>query len=68
MLKSTLALITLLSAAACMSIDSPQVTRQYTGSMISCPGVSGVSAQYLQPVAGLPVRCGPQTQAPVTYR
>lgn len=29
-----------------------------------CPGVSGVSAAYMQPSNGLPVRCGPQAESP----
>lgn len=29
-----------------------------------CPGVSGVSAAYMQPTNGFPVRCGPQAESP----
>lgn len=69
MLKPMLAALALLSTTACMDLDSgPQVTRDYTGSFVGCPGLTAVSAQYSQSVAGLPVRCGPQVEAPVTYR
>lgn len=67
-MKLTFAALALLSAAACMGTDGPQVTRDHTGSVTSCPGLTGVSAMYSQSVNGLPVRCGPQSVTPVTYR
>jgi len=68
MLKSSLTLLALISATACASVDEPQVTRNYTGTLVGCPGLTGVSAQYSQPIAGLPVRCGPQKVSPISYR
>ncbi len=35
-----------------------------TATTTVCPGVSGVSAAYMQPSNGLPVRCGPQAESP----
>ena len=68
MFKPTLVLFALLSAAACMDVDGAQVTREYTGSLSGCAGLTGISAQYSQSVAGLPVRCGPQAVSPVTFQ
>ena len=69
MLKHLFALTALSLVTACMSsIEDVSVTRDYTGSLSGCPGVTGISAQYSQAAAGLPVRCGPQSAAPVTYR
>ena len=68
MFKPTLALFALLSLTACMDMDGAQVTREYTGSVSGCSGLTGISAQYSQSVAGLPVRCGPQSASPVTFR
>lgn len=68
MFKPTLALFALLSVTACMDVDGAQVTREYSGSSSGCPGLTGISAQYSQSVAGFPVRCGPQTVSPVTFR
>lgn len=68
MLKSTFAILALLSTAACMDVDGGTVTRAYTGSLNGCPGLTGVSAIYSHSAPGLPVRCGPQTVSPVTYR
>ena len=68
MLKPTLALLALVSVTACMDVDGAQATREYTGTLSGCPGLTGVSAQYSQSVAGLPVRCGPQAEAPVTFQ
>ena len=68
MFKPTLAILALMSATACMDIDGAQVSRDYSGSLGGCSGLTGVSAQYSQSVAGLPVRCGPQSESPVTFR
>ena len=68
MFKPALAALAILSTAACMYVDGVGVTREYTGSMNGCPGLTGISAQYSQAVNGLPVRCGPQTVSPVTFR
>ena len=68
MFKPMLALLALVSVTACMDVDGAEVTREYTGSLSGCAGLTGISAQYSQSVAGLPVRCGPQTVSPVTFR
>lgn len=68
MLKPMLALFALVSLTACMDLDGTQVTREYTGSLGGCAGLTGISAQYSQSVAGLPVRCGPQAASPVTFQ
>ncbi|MEL6573067.1 MAG: hypothetical protein AAFQ64_15490 [Pseudomonadota bacterium] len=69
MLKQCIALVGLIGLAACStSLDGTYVARDYTGSLDGCPGLTGVSAIYSQTAAGLPVRCGPQAEAPVTYR
>jgi len=66
--KLILAPLALLSLTACMSTQGPQVSRDYIGSVDVCPGLTGVSAIYSRSAPGLPVRCGPQTVSPVTYR
>lgn len=69
MLKSIVVLSSLLLATACMSpAEDVSVTRDYTGSLNGCPGLTGVSAIYSNTAPGLPVRCGPQSVSPVTYR
>jgi len=68
MLKSMLAFLALVSTSACMGGGGAEVTRENTGSFNGCAGLTGVSAQYSQTIAGLPVRCGPQSASPVTYR
>lgn len=68
MLKPMLALLTLAATTACMDVDRADVSRNYTGSLNGCPGLTGISAQYSQSVAGMPVRCGPQSDSPVTFR
>lgn len=68
MFKPIAAALALLSATACMEVDSVGVTREFTGSLNGCPGLTGVSAIYSQSAPGLPVRCGPQSASPVTYR
>lgn len=68
MFKPALAALAMLSAAACTDVDGVGVTREYTGSLNGCPGLTGVSAQYSQSVNGLPVRCGPQSVSPVSFR
>lgn len=66
--KLILATLVMLSATACATFEGPQVSRDYTGSVNGCPGLTGVSAIYSRSAPGLPVRCGPQTVSPVTYR
>lgn len=67
MFKPTLVLIALAATTACMGIDGDaQVSRDYASTTTACPGLTGVSAQYSRPVAGLPVRCGPQSASPYT--
>lgn len=70
MLKITLSALALVSTAACMgAVDGEDtVSRNYAGSLNGCPGLTGVSAIYSQSAPGLPVRCGPQTASPVTFR
>lgn len=68
MFKPMLALLALVSMTACMDVDGAEVTREFTGSLSGCAGLTGISAQYSQSVAGLPVRCGPQAASPVTLR
>lgn len=68
MFKPALAALALISTTACMDVESIGVTRDYTGSLNGCPGLTGVSAIYSQSAPGLPVRCGPQTVSPITYR
>lgn len=68
MLKPMLALLALAATTACMDVDGADVSRNYTGSLNGCPGLTGISAQYTQSVAGLPVRCGPQSASPVTFQ
>jgi len=68
MIKQTILVLSALTMTACVGAGTEQTTFEKPGTLSSCPGVTGVSAQYLVPVAGLPVRCGPQTVSPVTYR
>jgi hypothetical protein len=69
MFKPLLALIALTTTTACIGVDGgATVSRNYTGSLNGCPGVTGISAQYSRSVAGMPVRCGPQTASPVSFQ
>ena len=68
MFKIMFALLAFISMTACLGLDQAEVTRDYTGSLTGCAGRTGVSAQYSQSVAGMPVRCGPQSVLPVTLR
>ena len=69
MLKHCIALIGLLGLTACNGlVETNYATREYSGHVGGCPGLTGVSAIYSQSASGLPVRCGPQAAAPVTYR
>ncbi len=72
MMKTAFLVISALSLSACVGAGAAPTTQDVTLSktetMTSCPGLTGVSAQYSVSVAGLPYRCGPQTELPVTYR
>lgn len=69
MLKHSIALSGLISLSACIGgLEGDYVTREYTGTLGGCPGLTGVSAIYSQTAPGLPVRCGPQAETPVTYQ
>ncbi|MEL6641553.1 MAG: hypothetical protein AAFP98_09620 [Pseudomonadota bacterium] len=46
--------------------DAVGVGKQET--MSTCPEFTGISAQYARSVEGLPFRCGPQIELPVTYK
>jgi hypothetical protein len=68
MFKKTLATTALVALTACMgSLDSPEVTRGYTGSTV-CGGMNGISATYINNNGGFASRCGPQSQSPYSYR
>lgn len=68
MMKLTFSAAAILSLSACMGdIDGGDVTRNYTGPS-QCAGMTGISAMYINNNAGLPTRCGPQTQSPYTFR
>ena len=71
-MKLPLLVMSALSLSACVGTgiqtSTEAVTLNKTETMTSCPGLTGVSAQYSRSVAGLPFRCGPQTQHPVTYK
>lgn len=66
MLKVTFSVIVLVSTSACLGAGGS--TTKLSGSLVGCPNFTGISAQYAQSGPGLPVRCGPQRVAPVTYR
>lgn len=72
MMKSALLVLCALSLTACVgtSVDTQTdaVTLGKNETMTSCPGLTGVSAEYSRSVGGLPFRCGPQTQSPVTFK
>jgi hypothetical protein len=68
MFKLIFTAIPLVFAVACVGTSNQVTTQKYSGSLSGCPGVTGVSAAYSHSVAGLPVRCGPQAVAPVSYR
>jgi len=70
MLKRSLLVLSAVSLTACVGagteIETANFAKQDTVS--ACPGLTGVSAQYSVAVAGLPVRCGPQSEVPVTFQ
>ena len=53
--------------AACVGSGGPTTTK-FSGSLSGCPNYTGISAEYARSAPGLPVRCGPQSDLPVTYR
>lgn len=67
MIKQTILVLSTLSLTACVGAGTETADFDKPGTLTACPGLTGVSAQYSVPVAGLPVRCGPQTQFPITY-
>ncbi len=67
MFKITFAAIALLSTTACMGTSSQTVSTKMTSLVDGCPHYTGVSREYSRTAPGLPVRCGPQSELPVTY-
>ena len=67
MLKQSLLVLSALSLTACVGASTETANFAKPGA-VACPGLTGVSAQYSVQVAGLPVRCGPQTEVPVTFQ
>lgn len=68
MLKILTSILTIATVSACVQLDNPGSTRKFSGSLAGCEGLTPVSAQYLRSANGLPVRCGPQSVSPVSYR
>lgn len=72
MMKPALFVLTAFALSACVGSNVQQTPQDVTfaknETLTSCPGLTGVSAQYSRSVAGMPFRCGPQTQNPVTYQ
>ncbi|MEL6573066.1 MAG: hypothetical protein AAFQ64_15485 [Pseudomonadota bacterium] len=72
MMKPAILVMSTLMLSACMgaSIETPAetVTLGKGETLSTCPEITGISAQYARSVEGLPFRCGPQTQSPVTYQ
>lgn len=68
MLKQTIFVLSALSLTACVGAGTETADFAKPGTLSACPGLTGVSAQYSLPVAGLPVRCGPQSEVPVTFQ
>lgn len=68
MLNKTILVLSALSLTACVGSGTETANFAKPGTASACPGLTGVSAQYSVPVAGLAVRCGPQTQIPVTFQ
>ena len=68
MLKYSLLALSALSLTACVGAGTETANFAKQDTVSACPGLTGVSAQYSASVAGLPVRCGPQTQVPVTFQ
>jgi len=72
MMKSAILVLSALSLSACVgtSVDTTaqDVTLAKDETMTTCPGLTGVSAEYSRSVGGMPFRCGPQTENPVTYK
>lgn len=70
-MKPAILVMSTLMLTACMgaSVETPAetVALGQNETLSTCPGVTGISAQYARSVEGLPYRCGPQTELPVTY-
>ncbi len=72
MIKPAILALSALTLSACVGsgiqTSAETVTLQKGETLTTCPGLTGVSAQYARSVEGLPFRCGPQTQLPATYK
>lgn len=68
MSKQFLLVLSALSLTACVGAGTETANLAKPGTLTACPGLTGVSAQYSVAVAGLPVRCGPQSEVPVTLQ
>jgi hypothetical protein len=68
MIKQTILVLSALSLTACVGAGTETANFSKPGTQAACPGLTGVSAQYSVPIAGLPVRCGPQAEFPITYQ
>jgi len=72
MMKPAFFVLSALSLSACVGTSTEPALQDVNLSkietMATCPGLTGVSAEYSRSTGGLPYRCGPQTQSPITYQ
>lgn len=67
MLEQKIPVLFALPLTACVGASTKTANLSKPRTQAVCSGLSGVSAQYSVKVAGLPVRCGSQSEFPITY-
>ncbi len=68
MTKYILSTIALTYLTACMAPETNGLRRNFAGSMNGCPERSAMAQSFMTSVNDLPIRCGPQNIAPMSYR
>lgn len=68
MIKQSILVLSALTLTACVGSGTETANFDKPSTQAACPGLTGVSAQYSVQIAGMPVRCGPQTESPVTFQ
>ena len=66
MLEQKILVLFALLLTACVGASAKTANLSKPRTRAVCSGLTGVSAQYSVQVAGLPVRCGSQSEFPIT--
>jgi hypothetical protein len=69
MIKQSILVLSALTLTACVGSGTETANFDKPSTLqAACPGLTAVSAQYSVAIPGLPVRCGPQSEVPVTFQ